>query len=66
MKPNMKITNVGLRFAQPNLRAETGATVSIGKKGRGVIQGENGRVTQGHWTKKQIQSRLRSGKWEKL
>lgn len=45
---------------------ETGATVSIGKKGRGVVQGQNGRVTQGHWTKKQIQSRLRSGKWEKL
>ena len=28
--PNMKITNVGLRFAQPNLRANTdGAVVTI-------------------------------------
>ena len=37
MKPNMKITNVGLRFAQPNLRAFRDATQGLSKGQKRIV-----------------------------
>lgn len=66
--PNRQVgdANRVIREGKAYRDTETGATVHVGKGGRAVVQGRGGRVTQFKVTKKQVQSRVQSGRWEPI